>query len=55
MIMKVWRDSNGELINIGEWKSLEGDNPLPDGAYEEESEVVEGYDGGLYLSDDPRN
>lgn len=29
-------------------------NPLPDGAYEDDVEIVEGWDGGLYASDDPR-
>lgn len=29
-------------------------NPMPDGAYEEQTEIVIGADGGLYLSDDPR-
>ncbi len=29
-------------------------NPLPDGAYEAEADIIEGWDGGLYASDDPR-
>lgn len=53
-LMKIWRDAEGNVINIGEWDDLEGLNPIPDGAYEEEAEVVEGYDEGLYLADDPR-
>tara|TARA_R110002074_G_scaffold401205_1_gene598550 strand:- start:21 stop:215 length:195 start_codon:yes stop_codon:yes gene_type:complete len=56
--MKIYRDSSGNLINIGEWdyaifNGIET-NPLPDGAAIEEADVVTGYDGGLYLSDDPR-
>ena len=27
-------------------------NPLPDGAYEEQAKVVKGSDGGLYLASD---
>ena len=56
--MKIIRNSVGALINIGEWDyqiSIEEDspivnNPLPEGAYEEDAEVVVGYDGGLYLT-----
>lgn len=29
-------------------------NPLPEGATEHEAEVVTGFDGGLYLADDPK-
>lgn len=29
-------------------------NPLPDGAYEDEAEIVTGWDGGLYETNDPR-
>jgi hypothetical protein len=80
--MKIYRDANGVLINIGEWDymteehtevqplpigwNLESEiplppectpvtkirinNPLPNGAYEEQAEVVKGSDGGLYLA-----
>lgn len=41
--MKVFRDLKGHLINIGEWTSNE---PLPDGAYEDEADIVE--DDGLW-------
>ena len=41
--MKVIRDLKGHLINIGEWTSNE---PLPDGAYEDEADIVE--DNGLW-------
>lgn len=54
MIMLIYRDKDGNLINIGEWEDKDGLNPLPDGAYSEEAEVVTGFDGGLYLADDPR-
>jgi hypothetical protein len=52
--MIIYRDKDGSLINIGKWEDMDGTNPLPDGAYSEEAEVVTGYDGGLYLADDPR-
>lgn len=29
-------------------------NPLPEGAYEDEAEIVTGWDGGLYEATDPR-
>lgn len=55
-------DRDGTLINIGEWdEQIEQDgrggfvtkNPLPEGAYSEERDVVQGADGGLYLRLDP--
>lgn len=52
--MKIYKDANGNLINIGEWDDLGGTNPLPSGAYEEDAEIVTGPDGGLYLASDPR-
>lgn len=67
-LMKVIRDSNGTVINIGDWDyqksevidDLTGErrvvkaNPLPDASTEGMEEVVIGWDGGLYLFDDPR-
>jgi hypothetical protein len=41
--MKVIRDSDGNLINIGEWTA---EAPLPEGAYEDEADIVE--DNGLW-------
>jgi hypothetical protein len=29
-------------------------NPLPEGAYEDEADIVTGWDGGLYEASDPR-
>jgi hypothetical protein len=52
--MKIIRDKNGNLINIGDWEDMEGANPLPEGAFEDDAEVVVGYDGGKYLFDDPK-
>ena len=60
--MKIYRDAEGKCINIGEWdyqvETFTGTNiaknPLPDGAYEDEAEVIVGWDGGRYLHDDPR-
>ena len=52
--MKIIRDKNGNLINIGDWDDQKGENLLPEGATEHDAEVVTGYDGGLYLADDPK-
>jgi hypothetical protein len=52
--MKIYRNANNVVINIGEWDDKDGLNPLPEGATEHDAEVVIGYDGGLYLADDPR-
>jgi len=52
--MKIIKDKDGNLINIGNWDNKEGQNPLPQGATEHDAEVVTGYDGGLYLADDPK-
>ncbi len=52
--MKIIRDKDGLLINIGDWDDQEGKSPLPEGATEHDAEVVKGYDGGLYLADDPK-
>lgn len=52
--MKIYRDIDEKCINIGDWDNKEGKNPLPEGATEFDAEVVTGYDGGLYLVDDPR-
>lgn len=52
--MKIYRDSQGKCINIGEWDYKDGLNPLPSDAIESDEEVVVGWDGGLYAHDDPR-
>ena len=52
--MKIIKDKDGNLINIGDWDDLGGINPLPEDSVESDAEVVTGYDGGLYLADDPR-
>lgn len=56
--MKIIRDKDGNLINIGDWDYMVDDgverNPLPDGAYEEDAEVVTNPDGARYLVSDPR-
>jgi len=52
--MKIIKDKDGNLINIGDWDDNTGKNPLPQGATEHDLEVVTGYDGGLYLADDSR-
>jgi hypothetical protein len=63
----VIKDSDGNVINIGEWDyqvdTVTNDdgtdivvelNPMPEGAYEDNVEVVTGWDGGLYEANDPR-
>lgn len=57
--MKIYRDAQGNCINIGEWDYMFNEsnnitNPLPVGAYEDQADVITGWDGGLYLVDDPR-
>lgn len=99
-IMKVIRDKDGKLINVGDWdyqisrepvmvdspvEAIDEDtgekytymekqpaysqqpdgslvpivrqvfgNPMPEGAYEDEADIVVGWDGGLYEASDPR-
>lgn len=101
--MKVFRDAEGAIINIGDWDYMEVsdtievtvpverqapiklpdggfmtdasgnmmtrpfmdevieprikvtvNNPIPEGAYEDEADIVRGDDGGLYEAGDPR-
>jgi len=60
--MKIYRNAEGKCINIGDWdyqvEIVDGveiiKNPLPTDAMERDEEVVVGWDGGLYASDDPR-
>lgn len=60
--MKIYRNAEGKCINIGDWdyqvEIVDGveitRNPFPEGAIEHDAEVVTGYDGGLYLADDPK-
>lgn len=66
-MMKVIRDANGKVINIGDWDcrihiepmpdgsemEVEG-NPYPEGATESQENVIVGWDGGLYVEGDPR-
>lgn len=60
--MKIYRNAKGKCINIGDWdyqvEIIDGTeisrNPLPIDATEHDAEVVTGYDGGLYLTDDPK-
>lgn len=64
----VYRDPNGVVVNIGPWDLMEDEiedpdtgevrtiqhNPIPDGVTNKSEEVIEGWDGGLYVKDDPR-
>lgn len=48
--MKVYRDAQGNLINIGEWDINDGKNPIPNGAVESDESVVTAIDGSRVLS-----
>lgn len=52
--MTVVKDESGNIINIGSWNVNEAGKPAPEGSYEDTADIVEGWDGGLYASDDPR-
>jgi hypothetical protein len=60
--MKIYRNAEGKCINIGDWdyqvEMVNGveitRNPFPKDATEHDVEVVTGYDGGLYLADEPK-
>lgn len=52
--MTVIKDQDGKVINIGPWNSGEAGKPAPIGSYEDTADIVEGWDGGLYVSDDLR-
>lgn len=61
--MKVIRNSKGVVRNIGDWDYMITqdevgndviNNPMPDGYVESDEEVIEGWDGGLYVAGDPR-
>lgn len=59
--MKIYRDTNAKCINIGAWdykitqNLVNGQivdvetNPLPEGAYEDDAEVLQREDGSLYV------
>lgn len=60
---KVYRDSQGNAVHIGEWDycydvdnkgKKTPRNPLPVGYVESTAKTIRGWDGGLYLEDDPR-
>lgn len=50
--IKERRAFEGEML--GQAAVGEAQNPLPQGAYESEADIVSGYDGGLYEASDPR-
>lgn len=52
--MKVYKDADNNLVHIGDWDDQNGLNPIPDDWTETTADIVTGYDGGLYASDDPR-
>lgn len=63
-MMKVIRDRNANVINIGDWDYMTEEvlndetgevetvvhNPLPEGSVESTEDVIVGSDGGLYLA-----
>jgi exosome complex RNA-binding protein Rrp4 len=52
--IKTIKYKDGNLINIGDWENKREINPLPENSAESNAEVVVGYNGGLYLADNPR-
>ena len=57
--MKIYRDAQGNLINIGEWDECQVEdedgnivinNPIPDGAVESDEDVVTAIDGSRVLA-----
>ncbi len=65
--MKVYRTEQGDVINIGEWELGEEviqkedgtyetvyRNPIPERSTFSDEEVIVGWDGGLYVHNDPR-
>lgn len=74
--MKIIRNADGHVINIGEWDyvyqeqtilkpdqetgryrvetAIVAKNPMPNGALEDEAEIIKGWDGGLFLANDPK-
>lgn len=59
--MKVYRDAQGNLINIGDWDECRVEdehgniiikNPLPVGAVKSDEEVVTSANGGRYVQSD---
>ena len=55
--MKIYRDKNGKCVNVGDWDTqvINGveRNPIPKDVVESDEEVITGWDGGLYATDDP--
>lgn len=51
---KVIRDSESNVINIGDWDDKGGLNPMPDGATEKDETVITGGDGSLIAEEDYR-
>lgn len=49
---RMHRETTDERIEEG--IEVVNQNPLPDGAYECEADIVEGLHGGLYEASDPR-
>lgn len=53
MIKTCVFDADGKLINIGEWNNFNGENPLPEGVYSEEREVIYSEEHGWRLAGTP--
>jgi len=46
----VWRDAAGAVTD----PVMDLGNPLPKGATSRQEDIIEGWDGGLYVKGDPR-
>lgn len=58
MKSKIYRDTLGAVMHIGEWnedpdpETGEARNPLPKGVYADTAEIATGPDGGRYVTAD---
>lgn len=53
-MMTVLKDQDNNIIHIGEWIVEDIGQEPPQGSYEDTADIVVGWDGGLYVADDPR-
>lgn len=55
--MKIYRDSNGEVVHIGDWNEREPtgkQRPIPEGWVEDTADVVSDAQGGLVVKENYR-
>ena len=46
--------TNADAVGYSVETEIVAKNPMPDGVLENEAEIIEGWDGGLYLANDPK-